>query len=186
MKWKEIQSLVGAQTHAWKLLMIVLIDPLDIKVHVRKYVAGQTNNNVIEIALKCDFGDLEDTNALQVVEAQSPGDGFDSDLDQQGLTTIMTRSNPRSPPPMEVVPLHQSTTLNEEVVAPIVAPVAVAVDSGPSSSPTKHKNPKKKLKLEVDRDIARALAQSLNSFASLLKINGDSSGDSFEVVSDEE
>ena len=186
IQWKEIQSLVGSQTHAWKLVMVVLIDPLDIKIHVRKYVAGQTNNNVIEIALKCDFGDLDDSDRFR--EVGSPGDGFDSDLDQQGLTTIMTAHDQVQPPTPEPIPLHQSTVVTESVIEVATSEpnaLVVPVDSDTATSrSTRTKNPRKKIKLEVDREVAQALAQSLNSFASLLNIRDDSSDDSFEVLPD--
>ena len=53
-KWKSIQNLVGQQVHAWKIVMVVIIEPLDLKVHVSKYMAGSVANNVIQIALRVD------------------------------------------------------------------------------------------------------------------------------------
>ena len=180
-----------------------MLDPLDAKVHIRKYVSGQLNNNVVQIALKCDFGVTEDVQPTYA-EAGGSEDGFSSDLDHDGLTTIMKASSGATQDsPLEVdVPIHHSTLaegntdvivigdvgVDSEVekskVAPeqvINAPPVTAVATFTSDSP---KNPKKKIRLEVDRDVARSLAISLNSFASMLQINNDSSEDSFEVLPD--
>lgn len=89
----NIQAKVGLQTHAWKLLMVILLDPLDLHIHVRKYCAGQLNNNVVEIALKVDLGipDLENSD-VQIIEQGSTEDEFSSDLDQEYLTSVVSPS----------------------------------------------------------------------------------------------
>ena len=182
-----------------------MLDPLDAKIHIRKYVSGQLNNNVVQIALKCDFGVTEDSERTYT-EAGDSEDGFSSDLDQAGLTTIMKASTgaTQSSPLEGAVPLHHSTlaevntdvvVINDTggvggVVEPEVAPAQVSelpslTEVAPPLSTTPN-NPKKKIKLEVDRDVARNLAASLNSFASMLQINNDSSDDSFEVLPESE
>lgn len=88
-----IQSRVGRQTHPWKLLIVILLDPLDFKLHVRKYCAGQLNNNVIEIALKIDFGLSSDNDSdVKIIEQGESGDEFSSDLDQEYLTSVLSPS----------------------------------------------------------------------------------------------
>ena len=213
----DIQARVGLQTHAWKLLMVVLLDPLDLMIVVRKYCSGQLNNNVIEIALKVDLGipDLEDSD-VRIIEQGCPEDEFSSDLDQEYLTTVVSpsrvatqkcdtqkvatqkcgpskTSSPGSPI-VAAAPSMQSTAME---VVPVVE-VTLAVESSESAMPSltslpapsetpvsgAPKNPRKKIKLQLDRDVALDLARSLNSFASMLQLDDDSSEDSFEVLPD--
>ena len=209
----NIQAKVGLQTHAWKLLMVILLDPLDLHIHVRKYCAGQLNNNVIEIALKVDLGisDHEDSD-IQIIEQGSPGDEFSSDLDQEYLTTVVSPSRvatqkcdtekvatqsgesaPGSPivaaapsmhsTAMEVVPVVEVTLAVEAPNSSLPSMTPIPVPNATTSSRTP-RNPRKKLKLQLDRDVALDLARSLNSFASMLQLDDDSSEDSFEVLPD--
>ena len=65
-----------------------------------------------------------------VLEDRTPGDGFDSDLDQLGLETIIRRENPSQSPPT-LNPLPQSTTVSKvatEKHSP-AGPMVVAVNS---------------------------------------------------------
>ena len=214
----NIQARVGLQTHAWKLLMVILLDPLDLHVHVRKYCAGQLNNNVIEIALKVDLGipDLENSD-VQIIDQGSPDDEFSSDLDQEYLTSVLSptkvanqscdttkvatqkcdqneESAPGSPivaaapsmhsTVMEGVPVVEVTLAVEsqsDLAMPSLTSLPIPNATSTSRAP---RNPRKKLKLQLDRDVALDLARSLNSFASMLQLNDDSSGDSFEVLPD--
>lgn len=153
----DIQSKVGLQTHAWKLLMIVMLDPLDLMIHVRKYCAGQLNNNVVQIALKIDLEIPDsDESDLRVIEQGSPEDGFSDDLDpayRAELATLLcadrvatqdggsnqtvrpdcgseTVENQESPI-VASAPSMQSTVLVPE---PVIE-VTLAVDSAPPTSP---------------------------------------------------
>ena len=200
--WTEIQQLVGTQTHTWKLLCLIMLDPLDAKVHIRKYVSGQLNNNVVQIALKCDFGVAIESERTFRENANSE-DGFSSDLDQDGLTQIMGKVATHSSP-LEVDPPNLQSTLaipsgdvvvvedtiagasgEPKVATSLASNLPSMIELPPPRSDTP-KNPKKKIRLEVDRDVARDLAVSLNSFASMLQINNDSSEDSFEVLQQDE
>ena len=191
--WVAIQSKVGLQTHQWKLMMVIMCDPIDTHVHVRKYMAGSLNNNVIELALKVNLGiTYKDDSEIQVIEKGSPGDGFSSDLDPDDLTSIFKANAVASQdsPIMAAGPNMQSTIMAPPVVSPRVATPSVEMKlPGPSTkvSVDTPKNPSKKIKVEVDRDMAKDLAKSLSSFASLLQANNESSssGDSFEVVNDD-
>lgn len=152
----DIQSRVGLQTHAWKLLMVCMLDPLDLMIHVRKYCAGQLNNNVVEIALKVDLGISDyDESDLKIIEQGSPEDGFSDDLDpnyRAELETIIcpdgvaTQSGGakqlaiqscdseqvenQGSPIVAAAPSLQSTVLGPE---PVIE-VTLAVDNAPSTS----------------------------------------------------
>ena len=180
---------MGTQTHAWKVMMVVMHDPLDTNLHIRKYVSGQCPNNIIEIALRCDLVRPEENVQNSIIEIGEEADGFSSDLDPADLSAIFaankiaTQSSSADAPPEK---LHSTLAIepNPVLQQPSV-PMVIDDPSLPTPKSKTPKNPKKKLKLEVDRDVANALAQSLSSFATLLQIKDDSSGDSFEVVSDE-
>lgn len=203
----NIQAKVGLQTHAWKLLMVVLLDPLDLHLHIRKYCAGQLNANVVEIALKVDLGISDHENSdVQIIEQGSPGDDFSSDLDQEYLTSVVSplkvatqekdEDSASGSPIVAAAPSMQSTAM--EVVPVVEVTLAVEPQStstlpsltalpapNATSSSRAPRNPRKKLKLQLDRDVALDLARSLNSFASMLQLNDDSSEDSFEVLPDD-
>ena len=189
-KWKSIQNLVGQQVHAWKIVMVVLIDPLDLKIHATKYMAGSVANNVIQIALKCDL----DGSAV-FIEQGSSNDEFDSDLEPTNLTMVMknarevgeagdpvlqstmsTQISPILPAPQIVATINPHAT--SEIAANSPAP-SEAVITVPDVTPV---NPSKKIKLEVDREVIKDLTRSLNAFSNFLKDNRDSSEDSFEVL----
>ena len=186
-RWVNIQLKVGTQTHTWKLLMVVICDPLDTKIIVRKYMAGQLQNNVIEIALKVDLGiTYSDTSDVKIIEQSSPGDGFDSDLDPADLASVMIGVATQGSPIVASAPSMQSTIMApvKELENRVATPMALPGPSVPSATATP-KNPEKKIKVELDRDVARELARSLSSFASLLQIKDDSSSDSFEVLQED-
>ena len=151
----DIQSRVGLQTHAWKLLLVVMLDPLDLMIHVRKYCAGQLNNNVIQIALKVDLGIPDfDESDLKVIEQGSPEDGFSEDLDPNYRAELVTmlcaekvatqedtsKKNPscnsdtvdnQGSPIVAAAPSLQSTVLGTN---PVIE-VTLAVDNDPPTSP---------------------------------------------------
>lgn len=151
----DIQSRVGLQTHAWKLLMVVMLDPLDLMIHVRKYCAGQLNNNVVQIALKVDLGIPDfDESDLKVIEQGSSEDGFSEDLDpnyradletmlcadkvatQENVSEKQSSCNSdnvdnQGSPIVASAPSLQSTVLGTE---PMIE-VTLAVDNDPPTSP---------------------------------------------------
>ena len=172
--------------------MVVLIDPLDLKIHIRKYVAGQLNNNIIEIALKTSFDmSIDSEPEIRILEQGSPNDGFSSDFDEHYLTTVVSpkRVATQDSPIVAAAPSMQSTvmepiSLPDRVATPLLpSPPSLMALPGPSTEISKApENPSKRIKLELDRNVARDLAKSLSAFATMLQIDNDSSGDSFEVV----